>query len=68
MAAAFTGAHFAQPEDEIRSVAVSVSPSSLAAPLRPTAPIREPPNQAASPRSCRLRMRVLRSDIPVLLR
>ncbi len=30
-----------------------------AAPLRPTAPINEPPNQAAAPRSCMERMMTL---------
>lgn len=44
-----------------------VPPSARAAPFSPTAPIREPPNYAASPTSCKLRSTVLRSDISQLL-
>jgi hypothetical protein len=58
MAAALTGVHFAQPDEEIRARSMPVPPSLRAAPLRPTAPIRVPPNQAASPTSCRLRITV----------
>jgi hypothetical protein len=37
--------------------------TTAAAPLTPAAPISEPPNQAARPRSCRVRARVLSVDV-----
>src|SRR3954463_13149117 len=65
MATALTGAHFAQP------TAATLAPScesrtAAAAPLTPTAPINEPPNHAAAPRSCRERTTVFREDIEIL--
>ncbi|GAA2959740.1 hypothetical protein GCM10010518_53080 [Kitasatospora cinereorecta] len=63
MATAFTGVHFAHPELAILEASAAVYPSLPLAPLRPTAPIKDPPNQAAKPRSWTLRRTVLRSDI-----
>jgi len=57
IAAAENGAHRAHPDAATRTR----SPESITfldAPLRPTAPIREPPNQTAAPKSCRDRTRV----------
>src|ERR1700759_5701779 len=59
IAAADTGAHRAQP-DEATFARSSGLLTSFDAPFTETAPIREPPNQAAPPRSCRDRMTVLR--------
>ena len=61
MAAALTGVQRAQPLLAIRAVR-RLPPSSSAAPLSPTTPIRDPPNQAAKPTSFSARMTVLRSD------
>ncbi|GAB3845010.1 hypothetical protein GCM10029963_22700 [Micromonospora andamanensis] len=62
IAAAFTGVHRFQPVDATGSRWVE-SPIRAAAPLTPKAPIREPPNQAARPRSCIERSAVWLSDI-----
>ncbi len=48
--AALTGAHFAHPTDATRARSCG-SRTAPAAPFTPTAPISEPPNQAAAPRS-----------------
>lgn len=54
--------HFAHPEaDNVSRSFGSLAPD--AAPLSPVAPVREPRNQAARPRSCRDRTTVFRSDI-----
>jgi MFS family permease len=54
-----TGVHADQPAPA--TLAASFKGAAAAADrFTPTAPIREPPNQTASPRSCRERMRVLR--------
>jgi hypothetical protein len=56
--ARFTGVQRAHPVLATRSRCSGAS-TTAAAPLRPTAPMSEPPNQAARPRSCNERARVL---------
>ena len=57
MAARFTGVHRAQPA--LATLIRSTGSSTVAAaPFTPTAPMRDPPNQAASPSSCAVRARV----------
>src|SRR4029453_2417445 len=56
--ARFSGVQRAQPLLATRSRSVGSS-TTAAAPLTPVAPISEPPNQAARPRSCRVRATVL---------
>ena len=59
MATAWNGAQ--RPQPALATAARSFSSRTVpAAPLRPTAPIRVPPNQAAAPRSWRVRTSVLR--------
>src|SRR4029450_5697926 len=58
MPARFSGVQRAQPLLATRSRWVGSS-TTAAAPLTPVAPISEPPNQAARPRSCRVRATVL---------
>src|SRR5687768_5172546 len=58
MAAAFTGVQRPHPEFATRARSVGSDTSELA-PLRPTAPISDPPNQAARPTSCMVRASVL---------
>ncbi|WP_198141619.1 hypothetical protein [Micromonospora sp. ATCC 39149] len=62
IAAALTGVHRAHPAEATGSRWVE-SLICVAAPLTPSAPISEPPNQAARPRSCIERRAVCRSDI-----
>jgi len=62
IAAALTGAHFAHPADATRARSCG-SRTAPAAPFTPIAPISEPPNQAAAPRSWRDRTTVFRDDI-----
>ena len=62
MATALTGAHLAQPTAATRTRSRE-SRTEAAAPLTPTAPISDPPNHAAAPRSCRDRTSVLRDDM-----
>src|SRR5579875_4127993 len=66
IAAAENGVHRAQP-DEATLARSSGLLTSFDAPLTATAPIREPPNQAAAPTSCRDRMIVLRLLLMKLL-
>src|SRR5215216_374450 len=65
MPARLTGVQRFQPALATRSRCLGSS-TSAAAPLSPTAPISEPPNQVARPRSCRERETVL-SAVTVLL-
>src|ERR1700710_637360 len=65
MAAALTGVHSAQPTAATRARSCE-SRTAAAAPLTPTAPISEPPNHAAAPRSCRERTTVFREDMKIL--
>src|SRR3954447_15457777 len=58
IAPAFTGVHLFQPASATQPACFGSSTAPAAA-LRPTAPISEPPNQAARPASCRVRVRVL---------
>src|SRR5215207_4106032 len=67
MAARFTADQRPQPAFATRSRSLR-SDTSAAAPLIPTAPARLPPNHAAMPTSCKLRITVLRSDIRISLR
>src|SRR4029453_2318167 len=67
MPARLTGVQRFQPEFATRSRCLGSS-TSAAAPLSPTAPISEPPNQVASPRSCRERETVLSAVTVLLLR
>src|SRR5215203_4084992 len=64
--ARLTGVQRFQPELATRSRCLGSS-TSAAAPLSPTAPISEPPNQVASPRSCRDRETVLSAVMSLLL-
>src|SRR4030095_4329740 len=66
MPARLTGVQRFQPAVATRSRCLGSSPWP-AAPLSPTAPISEPPNQVARPRSCRERETVLSAVIVVLL-
>src|SRR5829696_8038700 len=66
MPARLTGVQRFQPELATRRRCLGSS-TSAAAPLRPTAPISEPPNQVASPRSCRERETVLSAAMALLL-
>src|SRR5829696_8584635 len=61
--ARLTGVQRAQPALATRRRWAGWS-TTAAAPLRPTAPISEPPNQVARPRSCRERARVLSWVMP----
>src|SRR5215217_3037022 len=63
--AKFTGVHRAQPALATRRRCWGWS-TAAAAPLSPTAPISDPPNQAARPTSCRLRARVLSFAMPCI--
>src|SRR4051812_23915289 len=65
IATALTGAHLPHPTAATLARSCG-SRTEAAAPLTPTAPMREPPNQAAAPRSCRERTRVLRDDMKFL--
>src|SRR5512133_99945 len=67
MPARLTGVQRSQPEFATRSRCLGSS-TSAAAPFSPTAPISEPPNQVARPRSCKDRETVLSAAIPLLLR
>src|SRR5664280_1086117 len=60
MAARFTGVHRPQPALATRA-RWEGSSTAAAAPLTPIAPISEPPNQAATPRSCSDRATVVRA-------
>src|SRR5215207_1693381 len=64
--ARLTGVQRAQPALATRR-RCSAGSTAAAAPFRPTAPISEPPNQAASPTSCKERERVLSVAIALLL-
>src|SRR4029450_9436205 len=66
MPARLTGVQRFQPALATRSRCLGSS-TWAAAPLRPTAPISEPPNQVASPRSCRERETVLSAVMSLLL-
>jgi len=61
--ARLTGVQRAQPSLATRSRWAGWS-TTAAAPLSPTTPMREPPNQVARPRSCRERARVLSWAMP----
>lgn len=61
------GAHLAQPAAAVRTRSKS-SRMASAAPLSPTAPMREPPNHPAVPRSCRERASVFRDDMVLLVK
>src|SRR5260370_26569398 len=65
MATALTGVHFAHPTAATRARSCE-SRTAAAAPLTPTAPISDPPNHAAAPRSCRERTIVFREDMKIL--
>src|SRR5215208_7669281 len=65
IATALTGAHLPHPTAATLARSCG-SRTDAAAPLTPTAPIREPPKQAAAPRACRERTRVLRDDMKFL--
>jgi sugar lactone lactonase YvrE len=64
--ATLTGVHFAQPAEATRARCVA-SVTAAPAPFSPTAPISDPPNQAAIPTSCSDRTTVLLSAIQDLL-
>src|SRR4029450_10588708 len=66
MPARLTGVQRFQPAVATRSRCLGSS-TWAAAPLRPTAPISEPPNQGARPKSCRERGPVLSAAMVVLL-
>src|SRR5690606_29757140 len=66
IAARLSGAHLSHPAPEMRIDSLSPLDSWSAALFSPTAPMREPPNHAARPRSCSPRTTVLRWAICII--